>query len=172
MAQVNVFGAAAYAVRLQMDPTALAARNIGIDQVASAVQQANVNIATGTLNGATQGAQSPRQRPAHSLRAAWSHQIVAWRNDAPVRIADIGRAIDSYQNILAATWYNGKRAIVLSIQRQPGSNTIQIVDLDQQRHSPLCSDPPEFGPSHHSRLSISQSIRASVADVQMTLLIA
>jgi HAE1 family hydrophobic/amphiphilic exporter-1 len=139
VAQVNVQGAAAYAVRLQLDPTALAARNIGIDQVASAVQAANVNIATGTLNGPTQSTLI-HVNGQLSTAAQWSHQIIAWRNGAPVRIADVGRAIDSYQNNRAATWYNGKRAIVLTIQRQPGSNTIQIVDRST-RSSPALSRP-------------------------------
>ncbi|HWC64174.1 MAG TPA: efflux RND transporter permease subunit, partial [Rhizomicrobium sp.] len=170
VAQVNVFGAASYAVRLQMDPTALSARNIGIDQVASAVQQANVNIATGTLNGATQAAQIHVNGQLTNA-AAWSKQIIAWRNGAPVRIADVGRAIDSYQNVLAATWYNGKRAIVLSIQRQPGSNTIEIVNSIDKVIPRFVQTLPSS--AHLTVLyDRSQSIRASVADVQITLLIA
>jgi len=170
VAQINVFGAAAYAVRLQMDPTALATRNIGIDQVASAVQQANVNIATGTLNGRTQATQI-HVNGQLTTAADWSHQIIAWRNGSPVRIADVGQAIDSYQNNLAATWYNGKRAIVLSIQRQPGSNTIQIVDSVNQVIPRFVQTLPS---SAHLTVVYdrSQSIRASVADVQMTLIIA
>jgi hydrophobe/amphiphile efflux-1 (HAE1) family protein len=170
VAQVNVFGAAAYAVRLQMDPTALAARNIGIDQVASAVQQANVNIATGTLNGRTQATQI-HVNGQLTTAADWSHQIIAWRNGSPVRIADVGQAIDSYQNNLAATWYNGERAIVLSIQRQPGSNTIQIVDSINKVIPSFVQTLPS---SAHLTVVYdrSQSIRASVSDVQMTLLIA
>ena len=170
VAQVNVFGAAAYAVRLQMDPTALAARNIGIDQVASAVQQANVNIATGTLNGPTQATQI-HVNGQLTTADQWGHQIIAWRNGAPVRIADVGRAIDSYQNNLAATWYNGKRAIVLSIQRQPGSNTIQIVDSINKVIPSFVRTLPS---SAHLTVVYdrSQSIRASVSDVQATLIIA
>src|SRR6202012_2902427 len=97
VAQVNVFGAAAFAVRLQMDPAALAARNIGIDQVASAVQGANGTIATGTLNGPTQATQV-HVNGQLTTAVQWGHQIIAWRNGAPVRISDVGRAIDSYQN--------------------------------------------------------------------------
>ena len=170
VAQVNVFGAAAYAVRLQMDPTALASRNIGIDQVASAVQQANVNIATGTLNGPTQATQIHVNGQLTDA-AAWSHQIIAYRNGAPVRISDVGRAIDSYQNVLAATWFNGKRAIVLSIQRQPGSNTIAIVDSINRVLPGFVQTLPSS--AHLTVLyDRSQSIRASVADVQWTLLLA
>ena len=170
VAQVNVQGAAAYAVRLQMDPTALAARNIGIDQVASAVQAANVNIATGTLNGPTQSTLIHVNGQLSNAKQ-WSHQIIAWRNGAPVRVQDVGRAIDSYQNNLAATWLNGKRAIVLSIQRQPGSNTIQIVNSINKVIPRFVQTLPS---SAHLTVIYdrSQSIRASVSDVQTTLIIA
>jgi HAE1 family hydrophobic/amphiphilic exporter-1 len=170
VAQVNVFGAATYAVRLQMDPTALAARNIGIDQVAAAVQGANVNISTGTLNGRSQ-ATLIHVNGQLTDAAQWSRQIIAWRNGAPVRVQDVGRAVDSYENNLAATWVNGKRAIVLSIQRQPGSNTIQIVDAVNQVIPRFVQTLPK---SAHLAVIYdrSESIRASVADVQTTLIIA
>ena len=170
VAQVNVFGAAAYAVRLQMDPTALASRNIGIDQVASAVQAANVNISTGQLNGPSQ-ATLIHVNGQLADAAHWNNQIIAYRNGAPVRIQDVGRAIDGYQNVLAASWYNGKRSIVLSVQRQPGSNTIQIVDAINKVIPRFIQSMPKS--AHLTVLyDRSQSIRASVADVQTTLLIA
>ncbi len=170
VAEVNVFGAATYAVRLQMDPTALAARNIGIDQVAAAVQAANVNIATGQLNGPSQSTLI-HVNGQLSTAAQWSRQIIAWRNGAPVRIADVGQAIDSYENNLAASWINGKRGIVLSIQRQPGSNTIQIVNA-------INAVIPRFEQTLPKSVHLtvlydrSQSIRDSVSDVQTTLIIA
>ena len=170
VAQVNVQGSQIFAVRLQVDPAQLAARSIGIDQVASAVQQANVNVATGTLNGPNQATLVHVNGQLMNAEA-WKHQIIAWRNGAPVRFADIGTAIDSVENNRTATRLNGKRAIVLSIQRQPGSNTIQIVD--EINHII-----PRFQQSLPSSVKLStiydrsQSIRASVADVQVTLLIA
>jgi len=170
VAQVNVQGSQIFAVRLQVDPAQLAARSIGIDQVASAVQQANVNVATGTMNGPNQSTLVHVNGQLMNA-ASWKHQIIAWRNGAPVRFADIGTAIDSVENNRTATWLNGKRAIVLSIQRQPGSNTIQIVD--EINHII-----PHFQQSLPSSVKLStiydrsQSIRASVADVQLTLLIA
>jgi HAE1 family hydrophobic/amphiphilic exporter-1 len=170
VAQVNVFGAASYAVRLQMDPKALASRNIGIDQVASAVQAANVNISTGQLNGPSQ-ATLIHVNGQLADAAQWNRQIIAYRNGAPVRIQDVGRAVDSYQNVLAASWYNGKRSIVLSVQRQPGSNTIQIVDAINKVIPRFIQSMPKS--AHLSVLyDRSQSIRASVSDVQTTLLIA
>jgi hydrophobe/amphiphile efflux-1 (HAE1) family protein len=170
VAQVNVFGAAAYAVRLQMDPTALAARNIGIDQVAAAVKDANVNISTGQINGPSQATQI-HVKGQLTDAAQWNKQIIAWRNGAPVRIQDVGRAIDSYQNNLAASWFDGKRSIVLAVQRQPGSNTIQIVNSIMQVIPRFIQTMPKS--AHLSVLyDRSQTIRASVADVQTTLLIA
>ena len=170
VAQVNVFGAAAFAVRLQMDPTALAARNIGIDQVATAVQQANVDTNTGQLNGPSQ-ATLIHVNGQLADAAQWNKQIIAFRNGAPVRVQDVGRAIDAYQNIYAASFFNGKRAIVLNVQRQPGSNTIQIVDEINQVIPRFIQSMPK---SAHLTVFYdrSQTIRASVADVQTTLLIA
>jgi HAE1 family hydrophobic/amphiphilic exporter-1 len=170
VAQVNVQGSQIFAVRLQVDPVQLASRNIGIDQVASAVQAANVNIATGTLNGPSQ---STLVHVNGQLADAeqWKRQIIAWRSGAPVRVEDVGTAIDSVENNRTATWLNGKRGIVLSIQRQPGSNTIQIIDE-------INAILPHFSQSLPSSVKLStiydrsQSIRASVGDVQTTLLIA
>jgi len=170
VAQVNVQGSQIFAVRLQVDPAQLAARSIGIDQVASAVQAANVNVATGTMNGPNQATLVHVNGQLMNAEA-WKKQIIVWRNGAPVRFADIGTAIDSVQNNRTATWLNGKRAIVLTIQRQPGSNTIQIVDE-------INKIIPRFKASLPSSVLLStiydrsQSIRASVADVQVTLLIA
>src|SRR6201995_5538156 len=127
VAQVNVQGSQIFAVRLQVDPAQLAARSIGIDQVATAVQAANVNVATGTLNGTSQSTLVHVNGQLMNAEA-WKKQIITWRNGAPVRFADIGTAIDSVENNRTATWLDGKRAIVLSIQRQPGSNTIDIID--------------------------------------------
>ncbi len=170
VAQVNVFGSQIYAVRLQADPFQMAARNIGIDQVASAVQGANVNIATGTLNGPSQATLIHTNGQLQDA-AAYQHQIIAYRNGAPVRFRDIGRAIDSVENNLAASWYNGKRAIVLNIQRQPGSNTIEIINS-------INAVIPHFMTSLPKSVSLgiiydrSQTIRSSVDDVQMTLILA
>jgi len=170
VAQVSVQGSQIFAVRLQVDPAQMAARDIGIDQVAAAVQAANVNVATGTLNGPSQ-ATLVHVNGQLMTADVWKKQIIAWRNGAPVRFADIGTAIDSVENNRTATWINGKRGIVLTIQRQPGSNTIQIIDSINRII-------PRFQQSLPSSVKLttvydrSQSIRASVSDVQVTLLIA
>ena len=170
VAQVNVFGAAAFAVRIQVDPTALSSRNIGIDQVASAVQAANVDANTGQLNGPSQ-ATLIHVNGQLSDAAQWNKQIIAFRNGAPVRIQDIGHAIDAYQNIYAASYFNGKRAIVLNVQRQPGSNTIDIVNAIHQVIPRFIQTMPKS--AHLTEFyDRSQTIRDAVNDVQLTLLIA
>jgi hydrophobe/amphiphile efflux-1 (HAE1) family protein len=169
VAQVDVRGGQAYAARIQLDPEKLRARGIGIDQVKSAIQKANVNAAAGQINGASQ---TTLIRANGQLTDAegFNRQIVAYRDGAPIRIADIGRTIDSVQNNQTASWYNGQRAVVLAVRRQPGTNTIEIVDRIKQVI-------PRFQLSLPSAVKLdilydrSTSIRASVADVQTTLLI-
>ncbi|HXB53058.1 MAG TPA: efflux RND transporter permease subunit, partial [Rhizomicrobium sp.] len=103
VAQVSVQGSQIFAVRLQVDPAQMAARQIGIDQVAAAVQAANVNVATGTLNGPSQ-ATLVHVNGQLMTADLWKKQIIAWRNGAPVRFEDIGTAIDSVENNRTATW--------------------------------------------------------------------
>ena len=148
VAQVNVQGSQIYAVRLQVDPSALAARNIGIDQVASAVQAANVNVATGTLNGPSQATLIHVNGQLTDCRCSGSSRSSPGATARRCALPDVGtRHRQLSRTTCAATWFNGKRAIVLSIQRQPGSNTIQIVDAINQRHSALQSEPAQFGAS-------------------------
>jgi HAE1 family hydrophobic/amphiphilic exporter-1 len=170
VAQVNVYGSQKFAVRIQADPAALAARGIGIDQVASIASAANTNIPTGSLNG-------PKQTILiHATgqlmdASAFQDQVVAYRNGAPVRVKDVARVLDSVENKYVASWYNGRRAIILAIQRQPGSNTINVVDE-------IKNILPQFMKQLPASVELkilydrSQSIRASVADVQSTLLLA
>src|SRR5262245_18645146 len=169
VAQVSVFGSQKYAVRLQVDPRALAARGLGIDEVAAAVQQGNVNLPTGTLSGRDQALtiQSNGQLTAAKDYAAL---IVAYKNGAPVRFGDIGRALDGVENDRIASWFSGDRAIVLAVQRQPGTNTVEVVDAVKAL---LAASRAQFPPSLKLDVLIdrSQSIRESVADVKFTLLL-
>jgi HAE1 family hydrophobic/amphiphilic exporter-1 len=169
VAQVQVYGSKKYAVRIQLDPKLLAAHGIGIDEVSEAVQNANVDLPTGTLYGkhraytvqaAGQLTDAPAYRPL----------IVAYRNGAPVRLGQLGRVLDSVQNDKVGGWITGVPGVVLTIQRQPGTNTVQVVNdvrkvIDNFRRELPAS----------VRLDIlydrSQSIRASVNDVQFTLLL-
>ncbi|HEX3943965.1 MAG TPA: efflux RND transporter permease subunit, partial [Rhizomicrobium sp.] len=170
VAQVNVYGSQIYAARIQVDPYAMAARGIGINQVANAIQSANVNQATGQLNGPTQATLIHTNGQLEDA-AAYNNQIIAYQNGAPVRIKDIGRTIDSVENNLVASWYNNQRAIVLAIQRQPGSNTINVVD-EIKRVIPKFMESLPKSVSLNVIYDRSVSIRGSVSDVQTTLLIA
>jgi len=170
VAQVNVYGSQKFAVRIQADPVAMAARGIGIDQVATIANAANPNIPTGSLNGAKQSIvlHSSGQL---TTGEAFNRQIIAYKNGAPVRVQDVARATDGVENKYVASWYNGQRAIVLAIQRQPGSNTIAVVNG-------IKNILPRFMAQLPATLSLnvlydrSQSIRASVSDVELTLVLA
>ncbi len=170
VAQVTVYGAQKYAVRVQVDPDALAARGIGIDQVAQAVDAANVNGATGTLDGPTRAAAIQTNGQLTSA-AQFANQIVAYRNGAPVRFGEIGKIVDSVENNKSASWFSGTRAIVLAVQRQPGSNTIAVVD-NVKRVLPKFMSQLPASVKLDTLYDRSQTIRASVADVQFTLLLA
>jgi HAE1 family hydrophobic/amphiphilic exporter-1 len=167
VAQVSVMGAQTYAVRVQLDPNALASRGLGIDEVANAIDQGNVNLPTGTLHGHKQA--FVVQATGQLLKAAdYRPLIVAYRNGQPVRLQELGRVFDSVQNNKVAGWFNHTRAIILTIQRQPGENTVAVVDEIRA-----------LLPKFHAQLPASVdfvvlfdrslSIRSSVHDVQFTL---
>ncbi|TMH26355.1 MAG: efflux RND transporter permease subunit, partial [Betaproteobacteria bacterium] len=170
VAQVQVYGAQQYAVRIQLDPNALATRGIALTEVEQAVGNANVNLPTGTLYGRDKATYVQATGQLNDA-LAYRPLIVAYRNGAPVRLEQLGRVFDSVQNDKVAAWYNGTRGVVLAIQRQPGTNTIEIVDAVRRV---LPTFEAQLPPS--IKLSIlydrSLSIRASVRDVQVTLLLA
>src|SRR5437762_9733672 len=170
VAQVQVYGAQQYAVRIQLDPNALATRGIALTEVEQAVGNANVNLPTGTLYG-RERATSVMATGQLTNAKAYAPMIVTYRNGAPVRLSDLGRVFDSVQNDKVAAWYNGTRGVVLAVQRQPGTNTIEVVNAIR---AILPSFQAQLPPS--IKLSIlydrSQSIRDSVRDVQITLLVA
>jgi HAE1 family hydrophobic/amphiphilic exporter-1 len=174
VAQVQVFGSQKYAVRAQLDPRALASRGIGIDEVANAVASGNVNLPTGTLQGATKS--FTIQTGGQLMDAeAYRPLIVAYRNGNPVRLQELGRVIDSVENDKVASWYNTSkaktRAVILAIQRQPGTNTVEVVDSIKKLL-------PTFRAMMPASVSLdilfdrSKSIRESVGDVKLTLMLA
>ena len=169
VAQVQVMGAQKYAVRAQLDPNALAAHRIGIDEVQTALQQHNVNIPTGTLWGANQAFTVEATGQLLSA-AAYRPVIVAYRNGSPVRLGELGRVIDSVQNDKAASWFNETRGIILAVQRQPGTNTVQIVDAIKELLPRFRQQMPPA-----VRLDViydrSLAVRESVDDVKFTLLL-
>lgn len=167
VAQVAVYGMQKYAVRIQLDPKELATRGIGIDEVTEAVQRSNVNLPTGTLYG-THKAFTIEATGQLTNAEAYRPLIVAYRNGAPVRLNALGRVIDSVQNNKVANWYNGIRGMVLAIQRQPGTNTVEVVDNIRKL---LPTFRAEIPASIHleTLYDRSQSIRESVNDVKFTL---
>ncbi|HKV04215.1 MAG TPA: efflux RND transporter permease subunit [Candidatus Acidoferrales bacterium] len=170
VAQVQVFGAQKYAVRIQLDPRSLAARQIGIDEVTSAVQNANVNLPTGTLYGAHQAftVQANGQLTRASL---YRPLIIAYRNGSPVRLDELGNVIDSVQSDKISNFYNDEHAVILAIQRQPGTNTVEVVD-GVKRILPLFQAilPPSISMTEiYDRAAL---ITESVNDVKFTLILA
>ncbi len=169
VAQVQVFGTQKAAVRIQLDPRALAGRQIGIDEVASAVRSNNVNLPTGTLWG---------HEKAFTLQAsgqlvnaeAYRPIIVAYRGGNPVRLGELGNVINSVENDKTASWFNGERAVVLAVQRQPGTNTVEVVDRVKRLMAAIKSEiPPSV--SLNILYDRSESIRHSVDDVKFTLML-
>ena len=173
VAQVQVYGAQKYAVRIQVNPQAMAARGIGIDEVADAVVGGNVNLPTGTLYG-------PKQ--AYSILANgqlmqahdYGPLIVAYRNGSPVRLEEIARIYDSVENDKVAAWYctraSQQRSIILAILRQPGRNTLEVADAVKAILPSLRAQMPAAA-SLNVFLDRSLPIRASFEDAQFTLLL-
>ena len=170
VAQVQVFGSQKYAVRIQLDPQQLTARNIGIDDVALAVDNGSVNLPTGTLWG-TDKAYSVVSQGQLTNAAGFGALVVAYRNGAPVRLRDLGLVIDSVQDTKQASWYNGERAIVLAIQRQPGTNTVAVAERVKAAVDSLRSQLPA-SVDIATLYDRSQTVKASVQDVKFTLFLA
>jgi HAE1 family hydrophobic/amphiphilic exporter-1 len=166
---VGIGGQQKPAVRVQLDPEALAARGINLEDVRTALGQANVDLAKGTLN-------SPRQTYTLNTNDQllnaddYANLVIAYRNGAPVRIRDVGRAVSAPENDLIAAWYNQKRAVLLAIQRQPGANVIETVNRITAMMPVLqASIPPAVKVNIIS--DRTETIRASVSDVQFTLML-
>ncbi len=170
VAQVQVIGSQKYAVHVQLDPKALASRGIGIDEIASALNRHNTNLPTGTLYGAHR-AYTVESNGQLLNAAAFRPIVIAYRNGAPVRLSEIGRVIDSVENDKLAAWLNGERGIVLAIQRQPGTNTIEIVN-SIKRLLPTFRAQSPAGLKMEILYDRSDSVRESVEDVQFTLMLA
>jgi hydrophobic/amphiphilic exporter-1 (mainly G- bacteria), HAE1 family len=170
VAQVQVYGSQKYAVRIQLDPQALASRGIGMDEVSTAVDNGSVNLPTGILWG-TDKAYSVQSNGQLNNAREFGALIVAYRDGAPVRLRDLGQVIDSVQDTKQASWFNGQRAIVLAIQRQPGTNTVAVsqrVKAEVAKLQPTLPASVELATLYDR----SQSIEQSVSDVKFTLFLA
>src|ERR671937_518169 len=132
VAQVLVFGAQKFAVRVQVDPVAAAARGLSLDDIRNVVAKTNSNTPSGTLSGPQRDV-TLRASGALEHAADYRSVVVAWRNGAPIKLDEIARVVDSVENDKIATWFNDKRGVVLAIQRQPDANTVTVVDSIRER---------------------------------------
>ncbi|MFL5509758.1 MAG: efflux RND transporter permease subunit [Gemmatimonadaceae bacterium] len=169
IAQVQVYGAQKYAVRVQLDPTSLANRGIGIDEVASAIGAQNVSLPTGTLWGPNK-ASTIRANGQLQNAAEFRQMVVAYRNGAPVHLSELGQVLDNVENNRTASWFNGDRSIVLAVQRQPGTNTVAVANGVKEMVERLKVQIP---PSVEIKTLYDRSIaiEESVSDVKFTLML-
>jgi len=188
VSQVNVYGAQKYAVRVRLEPRALAARGIGIDEVRTALDTNNVNLPAGVLDGAHK---STTLLATGQLKSAEGFRkvIVSYRNGAAVRLADVANVVDSVENDKSYSWFdqrfnedgsenpdfaasrNSRRSITLSIQRQPGTNTIKVVDGIKELLPSFRAQLPATA-TLEVFIDRSMAIRDSVHDVKFTLILA
>jgi len=173
VAQVQVHGSQKYAVRVKLDPVALSSKAIGIDEVAAAIDNGNVNMPTGVLYGSHRAFTIQASGQLNNAEA-YRPLIVAYRNGSPVRLSDIADVIDSVENDKVAAWYfdgtNQQRSIVLAVQRQPGTNTVEVADA-VKRLLPTFREQLPASVTVHVLLDRSLSIKESVRDVEVTLLL-
>lgn len=169
VAQVNVYGSQKYAVRVELDPDALTSRNVSFDEIRTAIERGNVNVPAGTLYG-PHSAFMLKTNGQLTEAKQFASLVVAYRNGAPVRLSELGSITDSVENDKVASWYNGKRAIVLAIMRQPGTNTVQIVDSIKDVIPELREQIPG-SVSMDVLYDRTTSIRASIEDVEFTLVL-
>jgi hydrophobic/amphiphilic exporter-1 (mainly G- bacteria), HAE1 family len=169
VAQVVVYGSQKYAVRIQVDPREVAHRSLGMDEVAQAVADLNVNLPVGLMQGEHK-AFTVQSNGQLQDATAWRQGIVAWRGGNPVRVQDIARVLDGVENDKTAAWFNGDRGVILAVQRQPGANTVEVADSVKQLLPAFASELPA-SVTINVLYDRSQGIRNSVNDVRFTLML-
>lgn len=169
VAQVMVYGSKKYAVRIQLAPEKLASMELGVDEVAEAVRRGNVNLPVGTVAGPVR---EYIVRSNGQLMNAEDYRplVVAWRNGAPVRLSDVAEVFDSVEQTRRLNWYNQQPGMVLAIQRQPGTNTVEVV-RSVRALLPSFQEQLPAAVELDVLYDRSESIRESIEDVQFTLLL-
>ena len=169
VAEVSIFGAQTYAVRVELDPARLQARNLGVDTVTNAIANANSQAPVGSLENNTQrltiNADTQRTN-ADQFRSL----VIASPNGAPIHLGDVADVQDSVENLDAGSWYDGNQSIILAIQRQPDANTVDVVDAVRAKLPSLSAELPA-SVSLNVMNDASTAIRASISDVQFTLML-
>lgn len=170
VAQVDLYGSQKFAVRVKVDPRELASRGIGLDEVESAIAEANSNEATGSLDA---GVKSRTIQATGQLASAadFRELIVSYRDGFPVRLRQIAKVVDGVEDDKNLGWYNGTRGVVLAIQRQPGANTVAVIDRIREVLPQYQSQLPG-GLKLDILYDRSASIRESLHDVEFTLVLA
>ncbi|MET0279193.1 MAG: efflux RND transporter permease subunit, partial [Pseudorhodoplanes sp.] len=170
VAQVIVYGAQKFAMRVQVDPEKMAARGLSMDDVRQAVAKANSSVPVGTLSGPLQN--FTLQAPSQLDKAKeYSSVVVAWRNGTPVKLNEVATISESVENNKVASWFNGDRSVVLAIQRQPDANTVAVVDAIKDRLPALRAGIPA-SIQLELLMDRSLSVRQSVHDVTHHMMIA
>ena len=170
VAQVLVFGSQKYALRLYLDPAKLQARGLTFADVIEKVQAANANLPAGTLDGASR-AYTVKAPVALADARDFGEIIVAYRDGVALRVKDLGRAEDSVEDDKRRTWYNGTRAIVLAVQRQPGANTVEVVERIRAMLPQIEAELPD-GVRLQAHSDRSRFVRDSLHEVNFTLILA
>jgi len=167
VAQVQVFGSQRYAVRVFLDPEAMSKRGLGLERVVSAIQNANSNLPSGVLQGA---ARDFTVKSSATLQRAenFNNLIVAYKDGMPVRLSDVGRAVDGIENAKIKSWLNNERAIVLAIYRQPGANTVEVAKSLRALFPEIEASAPA-GVRIHVVNDRSEFIEASISEVEFHL---
>ncbi len=169
VARTDVRGAKRFAVRIKIDPDLMVARKVGIEEITAAVNQANVTLPTGTLQGENR-IRNIRTAGALHTSEEFADIIVAWRNGAPVRLSDVAQVEDGVENTNQASWINGQTGVVVQVTRQPGGNTVQVVKDILAILPELENSMP---PSIHMQVveDASAPIQDSVDEVEFTLIL-
>ncbi|HEY4087209.1 MAG TPA: efflux RND transporter permease subunit [Bryobacteraceae bacterium] len=168
VSSVQIYGGQKYAVRVQVDPQKLAAYGVGIDDVQKAIQQGNTNLPGGRVEGYSQ-AFTLKSTGQLLDAAAYRPLIVAYKSGVPIRLNQVGNVVDDVENNKTAGWYNNERSIILAIQKQPGTNTVEVAKnirsiLPELRHS----IPPSV--TLEMAFDASQQVESQINDVKVTLL--